>query len=572
MWFPFRLRTLAFPSSQTPPSRTRPALRRRCASAGLCIDFLEARILPSIFTVTNTLDDGSARSLRWAINQANADTAALATINFNIAPSGMQTIRVGSALPTITHPVVIDGTTEPGWHANALPLTGATAGDNAAWTITLDGSLTGASVAGLTIAAGGSTVRGLVIQNFPGDIDLTSNGNDVIAGNYLTDGVSIDNVPNNTIGGTTADARNVIGGGSRGIYVESNGNVLQGNYIGVDTTGTHALNSAGRIGIFIIGGSYNTIGTPGAGNVIAGWENNDIFMQLDFGNQNPSTNNVVQGNFLGTNAAGTAPITSSNGPDGIGVGVQTVGSYANTIGGVAPGAGNLISGHAFHGIVCGGGGSNVIQGNRIGTDVTGTQAIPNNGGILASSNNTIGGTAAGAGNTIAFNCGPAVSVAGTGNSIEANFIYGNNNINGNTGPAIDNLAQSGFNLGSTFIETNWPGGPFTTTDNSSLANLTLTQTGSMLTYSGTLNGLPNTRYQVLFDLFVQWTSGSTTDFGGYYTYFTTNASGQVAFTYIINQAPSGFPTTQGSLTPYVYAYPPHLCALHVPCHFARSNR
>jgi hypothetical protein len=188
------------------------------------LEVLEDRTLLSTFLVTNAGDNGGVNplpgagtgTLRQAIVDANADTAALSTINFNIAPSGMQTIQVTSAMPTITHPVTINGYTEAGSSLNTLPVMGAGAGDNAIWTITLDGSLIGSGGDGLAIAAGGSTVQGLVIQNFSNGVHLTTNGNNLIAGNYFTRsirGVLVDNVPNNTVGGTTAGARNVFGGG-----------------------------------------------------------------------------------------------------------------------------------------------------------------------------------------------------------------------------------------------------------------------------------------------------------------------------------------------------------------------
>src|SRR5262249_23320645 len=99
--------------------------------------------------------------------------------------------------------------------------------------------------------------------------------------------------------------------------------------------------------------------------------------------------------------------------------------------GVTAGAGNLISGHSRDGIVCAGV-SDVIEGNRIGTDVSGTYGIPNGDGIRPASNNIIGGTVAGAGNTIAINNRPGVWVVGdsvngypTLDSIESNSIYNN---------------------------------------------------------------------------------------------------------------------------------------------------
>jgi hypothetical protein len=581
------------------------------------------------------------RSLTAAeANQVSGTFGTNDTVTFNIAPSGMQTIQVASALPTIMHPVVIDGNTGAGsgWQANSLPLTGATAGDNAVWTVTLDGSLIGSGGDGLAIAAGGSTVQGLVIQNFSSDIHLTTNGNDLIAGNYLSNaiqGVFVDNVPNNTVGGTTAGARNVCGvnWGVEILGPAATGNQVQGNYIGTDgrqllTAGLSSNNPV--FGVLIINSGSNIVGgtSPGAGNVIS---NNGRCIQIGGTNNSPASGNVVQGNYIGLNAAGTAfPIgggpaigirlfgttshttiggttpaarnviagslgitldpgaglslptanvvqgnyigTNAAGnaallPSGFSIGgVQDSGSN-NTIGGVdtnAPGAplagaGNLISGFPTAVALSNFSSGSQLQGNLIGTDATGTRPIPSGLGVhVGGSNNLIGGTTPGVGNTIAFNNGPAVSVFGTGVSIEENVIYGNNDINGSTGPAIDNLGQDGDSL-TTLVDTNWPGGPFTGTDNSSISNVMLTQSGSTLTYSGTLtNGLPNMRYLVYLNV----TSLDGNYWGSYYTFLTTDATGQVSFANLSYPAPSGFPNTQGSLPAFAQSSVAHSLGNH----------
>jgi len=146
------------------------APRRRPAFCRPLAEVLEDRLVPSTFLVTNTLDHGSTGSLRWAITQANADTDPISTIDCNIIGSGVQTIQVGSSsdypgqsLPTITHPVMLDGTSQPGYTGSPL--------------IVLSGASAGSSGVGLTITAGNSTVAGLVINQFGGDgIDLTTNG------------------------------------------------------------------------------------------------------------------------------------------------------------------------------------------------------------------------------------------------------------------------------------------------------------------------------------------------------------------------------------------------------------
>jgi hypothetical protein len=199
-----------------------------------------------------------------------------------------------------------------------------------------------------------------------------------------------------------------------------------------------------------------------------------------------------------------------------------------------------------------------VQGNLIGTNATGTQPIPNEVGIFAGglvNDATIGGTAPGMGNIIAFNDGPAVEVVGTGVQIEGNSIYGNGDTNGGTGPAIDNLSQDHDSL-ATLVDANWPGGPFTGTDNSSISPLTLTQSGSTLTYSGTLNGLPSTPYLVTLNAI----SDDGTYWGSYYTFVTTSASGQVTFART-ETAPAGFVYT-GAVPAAAQSYVAHSLGNH----------
>src|SRR5437763_1496342 len=118
----------------------------------LVLERLEDRTTPATFVVTNTLDDGNSGSLRWAINQANADTDPLSNINFNIPGSGLHTISTASSLPTITHATVIDGYSQPGASANTLAV-----GDDAVLKIAVQGGQTG-----IAIASGGCTIQGLL--------------------------------------------------------------------------------------------------------------------------------------------------------------------------------------------------------------------------------------------------------------------------------------------------------------------------------------------------------------------------------------------------------------------------
>jgi hypothetical protein len=215
-------------------------------SAVVAIFFVSPAIA-NTFTVTNTSDSG-AGSLRQAILDANANIGADA-ISFNIPGTGVHTITPVTFLPLITDSVTIDGYTQPGSSENTLAND-----DNAVLRIVLDGSNGG--ISGLSLNADTCTVRGLVINNFELDaIDVRSDGN-VIEGNFIgTNAAGTLALPNgehgvgaiiagfgltgsnNTIGGTTPGARNLISGNiGRGILIQFSGSVVQGNFIGTDST------------------------------------------------------------------------------------------------------------------------------------------------------------------------------------------------------------------------------------------------------------------------------------------------------------------------------------------------
>ena len=100
--------------------------------------------------VNDALPDPAHFSLREALLAANAHPGQ-DIIRFDL-PNTNRVIQPQSALPTITDPVIIDGTSQPGYRA--LPL------------VELDGSQATAGANGLDIAGGGSVVRGLVIKAF----------------------------------------------------------------------------------------------------------------------------------------------------------------------------------------------------------------------------------------------------------------------------------------------------------------------------------------------------------------------------------------------------------------------
>lgn len=329
-------------------------------------------------------NDSGAGSLRQAITDANA-LPGLDTITFNISGAGPHTISVASALPAITDSVVIDGWSEPDFSSTPV--------------IVLDGNDVSADGLRLSSTADGSTIRGLVIRDFNGD------GIEIAAG--------------------------------------SDNNTIVGNDIGhLTNSGTDAGSGEANAfnGLHILGAN-NTIGgtTAGWGNVLSG--NNDGGITITGA---AATGNVVQGNLIGTNAAGTAVI--ANGVDGILIDDDAAN---NTIGGTTTAARNVISGNTDDGIELDGGATgNLIRGNFIGTDITGTVDLGNRSdGVLvnaSTTNNQIGGTVAGAGNTIAFNDGIGVDQtggAGTGNSVLGNSIHSNGSLgidlNGNGVTAND---------------------------------------------------------------------------------------------------------------------------------------
>jgi CSLREA domain-containing protein len=429
-------------------------------------------------------DDGGGNcTLRAAIEEANA-LAGADRIHFDIPGGGPHTFVPGSPLPAITDPVTIDGTTEPDFAGTPI--------------IELDGSSAGTDVNGLTINAGSSVVKGLVINRFTSHgILLQTNGGNILEGNYIgTDitgtvalgnarnGVLILQVPNCTIGGTTAGARNLVSGNNSGIYIlggSAAGNVVEGNYIGTDITGTVDLGNAGN-GVNIHGGVDNTIGgaTEGAHNLISGNNSDGVHI---FGSG--ATGNVVEGNFIGTDITGSVGL----GNDDRGVAISSASN--NRIGGGTARARNIISGNSSHGVYINGSGAtgNQILGNYIGIGIDGIAPLGNalegvrifGGGI----DNTIGGLVDGEGNTIAHNGGDGVFVeSGTGNVISSNSIHGNSSL--------------GIDLGANGVNGNDTGDGDTGANGlQNFPVLTKAFAGTN-TVSGTLDSAPNTGFRLEF--------------------------------------------------------------------------
>jgi hypothetical protein len=376
-------------------------------------------------------------SLREAMTAAN-NTSGADRIHFDIPvdtdpgcdiDSGVCTIQPGGAgLPAVTQPVTIDGTTQPSFETTPV--------------VEIDGSLATTDATGIAISAGSSTVRGLVINRFAGNSDIVmwGAGGNIVEGNFLgvdaggtfnrgtTNSVHVYAIANNTIGGTAAAARNVISGNTNpGVALNAGAsqNVVQGNLIGTDLTGTVALGNSGN-DIVIIDSADNTIGgtEAGAGNLVAG-NLDPEFASIGLGFP-ATTGNLVQGNFIGTDIDGI------NALGGASIGAYIADGSGNTIGGTSANAPNLISGVERSGVGIANASGNTVQGNFIGTQIDGSTPLPNGShGMLlyaGAANNTVGGRIDGGRNVISSNGGSGVEVrgdAGAGNAVVGNAISDN---------------------------------------------------------------------------------------------------------------------------------------------------
>jgi len=418
-------------------------------------------------------------TLRAAIQEANA-TLALDEIDFDITHDAPTTCIYDVAvtppitaicptytLPTISAPVFIDGTTQPDY------VTGTPVIQLDGWNGNSIGA--GAGVDGLLVTAGGSTVKGLWIHGFGRyAIDLRTLGGNYVQANWIgdvedanddvdddpwipnvNDGIFIDNISGNTVGGTAGTtpggpctgACNVISGNggvgspaSSGYGVtisgaSASGNVVEGNYIGTDAAGA-ADRGNSKSGVYINGAPNNTVGgttdtTPGgpcsgACNLISGNTGGGVEIAGA-----AATGNVVKGNFVGTTADGLAARNNSSN------GVYINGASNNTVGGTVAAARNVISKNSASGLKISGSSStgNTIQGNYIGTNATGSAALGNSsdGVTISGPGNTVGGTAGttpggpctGACNVISGNGARGITIStstGSGNLVQGNHI------------------------------------------------------------------------------------------------------------------------------------------------------
>ena len=345
------------------------------------------QLLPSelIVNTTDDVDDGVCNvahcSLRDAITVANSTNGIREVIQFDISGAAPFTIVPGASnpLPSITDSVIIDGTSQPGFVG--IPI------------IEIDGSSVGASLdptfIGLNVTAGGSIIKGLVVNNFAfAGISLSLGDNSIVAGNYIGtepdgatsapngDGIRICQSSNNLIGGSNISERNVISGNADdGIDLcqaaTSTRNVIRGNFIGVKANGSSGLGN-GDDGIEIVDTTFTTVGGANteARNIISGNVGHGVRIT-----GSGTDDNLVQGNYIGTNASGSTFI----GNGGYGVAIEA-GAAGNTVGGFALSAavarqelsfGNRIAGNGSGGIM--------VTGNSTRNDVYYNELFSNTG-------------------------------------------------------------------------------------------------------------------------------------------------------------------------------------------------
>jgi len=328
---------------------------------------------------------------------------------------------------------------------------------------------------------GGTTdvERNIISGNGASGVFINSLGTNLnkVSGNYIgtdvtgtialanaDEGVAITNgAQSNIIGGATAAERNIISGNtSYGVLITgvgSDSNMVAGNYIGTDFTGTDSIPNNQGVGIWH-SAKFNVIGTNGDGvsdslerNIISGNSLNGV--EISHGSQH----NVVAGNLIGTDKSGTMAIPNSFGGNASGV-IIVNGSKFNRIGTNADSISdvlerNVISGNDKDGVMIYidsiSGGENVIAGNYIGTDISGTLSLANGAnGIYflgEAINNTIGGTSPASRNLISGNKADGILVRNSrDNLIIGNYIGSGRDSTGDLGNT-----KSGITLINSFI-------------------------------------------------------------------------------------------------------------------------
>ena len=505
-------------------------------------------------TVTN-VSDVNAGSLRRALEDAE-QLPDRDTIKFDIPGGGAHTITLVGDLPVLSYPVTIRGYSQPGavQATDTDPAQPTIEIDASQVGRGLEISSDGVEVRGLAIHSAqdanifieggdenilagnhlGTNLAGDAVVPAPTRYNVNVYGSDnlvggpraadrnVIAGalaEVTAKGGPIE-IQNNRIG-TSADGTadlgcctgvllglgagesvvrdNLVSGLAVGIDVAGDHNTLQGNRVGTNADGDSEIPNG--VGVNVEGGDDNTIGGTGAGegNVISG--NAYEGLKLEHGDDapieevGPAEGNQVLGNLIGVDHSGAVPLR--NGSQGGYPGIAISSADANTIGGQAPGAGNVIAANAGNGLEISGD-RNLVLGNAIGTNMSGALGLGNgrNGvQILAGDANDIGNALGASMNTIAYNGedGVAISNSAAGNTAASNTVV--RNLIFVNGTSIDDL---GIDLAADGVTENdredGDAGP------NDLLNHPLVTAAHAAdgTVDWTLEGLPSTRYRLEF--------------------------------------------------------------------------
>lgn len=367
------------------------------------------------FIVTTTNDSGLG-SLREAINSSNLNFVA-DTIIFNIPTSDLGynsstntwTITLSSSLPyLIGGSLFIDGSSQPGH--SGIP------------NILITTNNLGAVLWSFGIFSANNKIKSIRICGFANGILLSepSGINNIIEKCFIGtnyNGTASDPningiVINNNSNGNRIENNLISGNTSNGIVIKkSNNTIIKGNKIGCDFYGTIALPNEN--GIVADSSSNNIIGglSLSERNIISGNLQNGILIS-----GRTSTNNLIEGNYIGTDITGTVKLSNL-------YGITLTKASGNIIG-----RNNLISGNTDIGILFTGKNTrnNIVKGNFIGTDHTGTQLLDNHKGIVIKSlanSNIIGGTTALDRNIISGNIEIGVYIeAADSNRIIGNYI------------------------------------------------------------------------------------------------------------------------------------------------------
>lgn len=444
------------------------------------LENLENRRLMATFAVTNNADSGTG-SLRWAIQQSNL-TSAADVVQFNL-PSASTTISPTTALPSITAPLTIDATTQPGYVSSPL--------------VTLSGANAPTAGAGFDVQTNDVLIRGLSIGNY------SNNGAAVIAGvnslrttvrdcylGVATNGITaIPNFDGFRAFGNNAQVlySNVSGNTRFGVWLSESGCKVLNSTVGLTPAGSAPLGN-GNDGVYINHGGFCFVGDSvissngGFGVNASGPLASDVFVDGCIIGLSPGRtalrtngNGGVRFSYITNGSITDSRVSSGNGPsvrcddcslitiqgNNIGFGTNLANDFGGTDGILLQGSHDCVVrtnqiGHHDIGVHLYASFENTIVNNGIGSLLDNLTAIPNGKGIRAYfSNDNIIGTDAEP-NVISRNTAEGVHVeSGVRNAILGNRYRNNGGLDidlGTTGVTFNDAGDADTG-GNTLLNT-----------------------------------------------------------------------------------------------------------------------